>query len=87
MKSGTVYIKQNKNSRPVVILNMNVLHVFPNLYDLSKEGNENCDISLLILIEPLFHNFCMLGVSWLSLVHSSISCTRLIMYHIRGDIP
>ena len=25
-KNGTVYIKQNENSRPVVILNMNVLH-------------------------------------------------------------
>ena len=40
-----VYIKQNENSRPVVILNMNVLHdKFPNFYDLSK-GNEYRDIS------------------------------------------
>ena len=46
MKNGTVYIKQNENSRPVVILNMNVLNeMLPNFYDLSKEGNENCDIS------------------------------------------
>ena len=45
-KNGTVYIKQNENSRPLVILSMNVLHdMFPNLYDLSKEGNENRDIS------------------------------------------
>ena len=45
-KNGTVYIKQNENSRPVVILNMNVLHdMFPNFYDLSKEGSENRDIS------------------------------------------
>ena len=45
-KNGTVYIKQNENSRPVVILNMNVLHdMFPNFYDFSKEGNESCDIS------------------------------------------
>ena len=30
----------------MVILNMNVLHdTFPNFYDLSKEGNENRDIS------------------------------------------
>ena len=41
-----VYIKQNENSRPVVILNMNVLHdKFPNFYDLSKEGNKNHDMS------------------------------------------
>ena len=40
-----VSIKQNKNSRLAVILNMNVLHdMFPNFYDLSKEGNENHDI-------------------------------------------
>ena len=26
MKNGIVYIKQNENSMPVVILNMNVLH-------------------------------------------------------------
>ena len=40
--NGRVYIKQNENSRPVVILNMNVLRdMFPNFYDLSKEGNEN----------------------------------------------
>ena len=45
-KNGTVYIKQNKNSRPVAILNMNVLHdMFPNFYDISKEGNENRDTS------------------------------------------
>ena len=45
-KNGTVYIKQNENSRPLVILNMNGLHDrFPNIYDLSKEGNENRDIS------------------------------------------
>ena len=45
MKNGTVYIKQNKNSRLAVILNMNVLHdMFPNFYDLSKEGNENRNI-------------------------------------------
>ena len=45
-KNGTVYIKQNENSRPLVILNMNVLNDrFPNLYELSKEGNENYDIS------------------------------------------
>ena len=46
MKKGTVYTKQNENSRPVAILNMNVLHdMFSNFYDLNKEGNENCDIS------------------------------------------
>ena len=46
MKNGTVYIKQNENSRPAVILNMNVLDdMFSNFYDLSKEGNENRDIS------------------------------------------
>ena len=45
-KNGTVYIKENENSRPVVILNMDALHdKFPNFYDLSKEGNENRDIS------------------------------------------
>ena len=45
MKNSTVYITQNENSRPVVILNMNVLHeMLPNFYDLSKEGNENRDI-------------------------------------------
>ena len=45
-KNGTVYIKQNENYGPVVILNINVLHdMFPNFYDLSKVGNENCDIS------------------------------------------
>ena len=45
-KNGTVYIKQNENSRPAVILNMNVLHdMFPNFCDLSKEENENRDIS------------------------------------------
>ena len=38
-----IYIKQNENSRPVIIINMNVLHMFPNFYDLSKEGNENHD--------------------------------------------
>ena len=44
-KIGTVYIKQNENSRSVIIVNMNVLHdMFPNVYDLSKEGNENWDI-------------------------------------------
>ena len=44
-KNGTVYIKQNENSMPVVIINMNVLHdMFPNFYDLSKAGNENHDI-------------------------------------------
>ena len=44
-KIGTVYIKQNENSRSVIIVNMNVLHdMFPNIYDLSKEGNENWDI-------------------------------------------
>ena len=45
-KNSTVYIKQNENSRPVVIINMNVLHdMFHNFFDLSKEGNENRDIS------------------------------------------
>ena len=45
-KNGTVYVKQNENSRPVAILNMNVLHdLFPNFYDMSKEGNENHNIS------------------------------------------
>ena len=45
-KNEAFCIKQNENSRPVVILNMNVLHgKFPNFYDLSKEGNENRDIS------------------------------------------
>ena len=45
-KNGTVYVKQNENSRPVAILNMNVLHdMFPNFNDMSKEGNENRDIS------------------------------------------
>ena len=45
-KNGTVYVKQNENSRPVAILNMNVLHdMFPNFYEMSKEGNENPDIS------------------------------------------
>ena len=44
-KIGTVYIKQNENSRSVIIVNMNVLHdMFPNIYDLSKEGHENWDI-------------------------------------------
>ena len=41
LRRMAVYIKQNENSRPVIILSMNVLHV----YDLSKEGNENCDTS------------------------------------------
>ena len=46
MKNDTVYIKQNENSRPAVILNMNVLHeMLPYFYDLSKEGNENRDTS------------------------------------------
>ena len=46
MKSGIVYIKQNENSRPVVIVNMNVLHcMFLTFFDLSKESNENHDIS------------------------------------------
>ena len=46
MTNGTVYVKQNENSRPVAILNMNVLHdMFPKFYDISKEGNENRDIS------------------------------------------
>ena len=45
-KNGTVYVKQNENSRPVAILNMNVLHdMFLKFYDISKEGNENRDIS------------------------------------------
>ena len=45
-KNGTVYVEQKENSRPVAILNMNVLHdMFPNFYDISKEGNENRDIS------------------------------------------
>ena len=45
-KNETICIKQNENSGPVVILNMNILHdMFPNFYDMSKEGNENCDIS------------------------------------------
>ena len=45
-KNGTVYIKENENSRPVVILNMDALHdKFPNFYDLRKEGNDNRDIS------------------------------------------
>ena len=43
-KIRTVCIKQNENSRSVIIVNMNVLHMFPNVYDLSKEGNENWDI-------------------------------------------
>ena len=44
-KNGTVYIKQNENSRPVVILNMNALHdMFPNFFYLSKEDNENRNI-------------------------------------------
>ena len=39
-KNDTVYIKQNENSRPEVIININVLHnMFPNFDDLSKEGN------------------------------------------------
>ena len=45
-KNSTVYNKQNENSRPVVIINMVVLHdVFPSVYELSKEGSENRDIS------------------------------------------
>ena len=45
MKNGIVYIKQNENSRPVVIINMNVLHcMFFTFFDLSKESNENHDI-------------------------------------------
>ena len=45
-KNGIVYAKQNENSRPVAILIMNVLHdMFPNFYDISKEGKENRDIS------------------------------------------
>ena len=44
-KNGTVYVKQNENSRLVTILNMKVLHdMLPNFYDMSKEGNENRDI-------------------------------------------
>ena len=39
MKNDTVYVKQNENSRPVVILNKNALHMFLDFYDLSKEGN------------------------------------------------
>ena len=51
--NGRVYIKQNENSRPVVILNMNVLRdMFPNFYDLSKEGNENREF----LVFPIFHS-------------------------------
>ena len=42
----TVYIKQNENSKPVVILNMNVLHgMFPYFYDLNKKSNQNDGIS------------------------------------------
>ena len=37
-KNGTVYVKQNENSRPVAILKMNVLHdMVPNFYDISKK--------------------------------------------------
>ena len=44
-RNAIVYNKQNENSRPVVIQNMNALHdMFPNFYDLSKGGNENRDI-------------------------------------------
>ena len=43
-RNGIVYIKQNENSRPVVIII--ILHdMFPNFFDLSKNGNENRDIS------------------------------------------
>ena len=44
-KIGTVYVKQNENSRSVIILTMNVLcDMSPNVYDLSKEVNENWHI-------------------------------------------
>ena len=36
---------ENENPRPLVITNVNVLHVFPNFYDLSKKDNENRNIS------------------------------------------
>ena len=37
-KNGTVYVKQNENSRPVAILKMNVLHdMVPNFYNISKK--------------------------------------------------
>ena len=45
-KNDTVYVKENENSRPAAILNINVLHdLFPNFYDMSKEGNKNRGIS------------------------------------------
>ena len=44
-KIGTVYVKENENSRSVIILTMNVLcDMSPNVYDLSKEVNENWHI-------------------------------------------
>ena len=44
--NGRVYIKQNQNSRSVVIPNMNVLHdMQTNFYNLTKEGKENRDKS------------------------------------------
>ena len=45
-KSATFYIKQNENSRSLIVINMPLLHdMFPNFYDLSKEDNEYRDIS------------------------------------------
>lgn len=39
-------LNKNENYRLVVILNLDVRHnMLPDFYDLSKEGNENRDIS------------------------------------------
>ena len=75
-KNGTFYVKQNENW----ILNMNVLHdMFPNLYDMSKEGNENCDIrrpkclcfvTILSLIRAALLHLRMWGVCLIDLSHS-----------------
>ena len=44
-KNDIVYIKENENSRPVVIINVNVRHdMFPNFFYLRKEDNKNYDI-------------------------------------------
>ena len=44
-KNDTIYIKQNENSKPLIILNMTILYyILPNFYDLIK-SNENRDIS------------------------------------------
>ena len=62
---------ENENPRPLVITNVNVLHVFPNFYDLSKEDNENCNIK-----KPKY--FC------LAIMLNLISAALLHLWECRG---